>query len=56
MLLILFVGINTESPHLKNTKSEKKKKVPHYHFSPAFFSPPLICITNKNVVIGKVVD
>jgi hypothetical protein len=27
---------------LQKPKSEKKKKVLHYHFSPAFFFPPLI--------------
>jgi hypothetical protein len=26
---------------------KEKKKVPPYHFSPAFFFPPLICVTNK---------
>jgi hypothetical protein len=33
-------------PSLQKPKSEKKKKVQHYHFSPAFFSPPLICVNN----------
>jgi hypothetical protein len=32
---------------LQKPKSENKIKVPHYHFSPAFFFPPLICVANK---------
>jgi hypothetical protein len=39
----------TESPHFKNPKV-KTKKVPHYHFSPAFMSPLLICVNNKKKI------
>jgi hypothetical protein len=34
---------------LQKPKSEEEK-VPHYHFSPAFFFPPLICVANKKNV------
>jgi hypothetical protein len=40
-----FICWITESPYFKNPKV-KKIKVPHYHFSPVFFFPPLICVTN----------
>jgi hypothetical protein len=38
---------------LQNPKSEKQIKVPqcmHYHFSPAFFFPPLICVANEKKI------
>jgi hypothetical protein len=43
--LILFVGLRNLLT--SKTQSEEEKKVLHYNFSPAFFSPPLICVNNK---------
>jgi hypothetical protein len=43
LFYLLDYGISS----LQKPKSENKKKVPHYHFSPAFFPPPLICVNNK---------
>jgi hypothetical protein len=51
-MLILFVGLRNR----RTSKSEKKIKVPHYHFSPAFFSVSDLSPIKKNFPSIHVVD